>query len=200
MKNIKIICAIILISAVVSTVILTSCSKKDSFVPVTVITTLPQTTEPETFIYRDYEVLGTKMGMSIEEAQLALNVPIEIYTSDKGLLYFITTENNLPFVTGGTETTVYFIFNEKARLCEIQYISTEQTGFVLKDAVAEYEKQFGKHIEIDSEAGKRNYVWYKDGVYILITTVNDGQNAMSFFDKDYFEKNYQDEANAYNAK
>ena len=37
MKNIKIICAFILISAVFSTVLLTSCGKQESFVPVSAV-------------------------------------------------------------------------------------------------------------------------------------------------------------------
>ncbi len=200
MNKLKVICAAILILTVASSVLLTSCGKDESFVPVTVITTQPQTTEPETFVYSEFEMFGTKMGMSIEEAQKALDVPIEVYTSDKGLLYFIVQKKDLLFVNKDIDTTVFFIFNEKGRLCEIQYASTEENGFVLKDAIANYDSQYGKHIEDNSDETKKNYVWYKDGVYIVITTVIDGQNAMSFFDKEYFEKNYPEDAQAYNAR
>ena len=200
MNKIKIICALILILTVFSTALLTSCGKSEEFVEVSVVTTLPQVTEEESFVYRELDVFGTKMGMSIEDTQKALNVPVEIYLSDKGLYYFVTPKNDVPFVNADQSTNVFFIFGEKARLCEVQYVSTEQTGFVLNDAIAAYDSQYGRNVEVASDAGKNNFVWYKDGVYIVITTVSDGQNAMSFFDKDYFEKNYQQEANAYNAK
>ena len=78
MKNIKIICAFILISAVFSTVLLTSCGKQESFVPVSVTTTSPQTTEAETFIYRELDIFGAKMGMSLEETQQAIGAPVEL--------------------------------------------------------------------------------------------------------------------------
>ena len=199
MKNIKIICAFILISAVFSTVLLTSCGKQESFVPVSVTTTPPQTTEAETFIYREFDIFGAKMGMSLEETQQAIGAPVELYTNESNTMYFVVNKKDLPFVNRDLEASVYFIFNEKARLAEVQYISTEQTGFALRDAITTYDRQYGKHAELQVDATKHNYIWFKDGVYIVITTVTDGQNAMSFFDKDYFEKNHAEEAQAYNA-
>ena len=199
MKNIKIICAFILISAVFSTVLLTSCGKQENFVPVSVTTTSPQTTEAETFIYRELDIFGAKMGMSLEETQQAIGAPVELYTNESNTMYFVVNKKDLPFVNRDLEASVYFIFNEKARLAEVQYISTEQTGFALRDAITTYDRQYGKHAELQVDATKHNYIWFKDGVYIVITTVTDGQNAMSFFDKDYFEKNHAEEAQAYNA-
>ena len=199
MKNIKIICAFVLILSVFSTVLLTSCGKQESFVPVSVTTTSPQTTEAETFIYRELDIFGAKMGMSLEETQQAIGAPVELYTNESNTMYFVVNKKDLPFVNRDLEASVYFIFNEKARLAEVQYISTEQTGFALKDAITAYDRQYGKHAELQVDATKHNYIWFKDGVYIVITTVTDGQNAMSFFDKDYFEKNHAEEAQAYNA-
>ena len=139
------------------------------------------------------------MGMSLEETQQAIGAPVELYTNESNTMYFVVNKKGLPFVNRDLEASVYFIFNEKARLAEVQYISTEQTGFALKDAITAYDRQYGKHAELQVDATKHNYIWFKDGVYIVITTVTDGQNAMSFFDKDYFEKNHAEEAQAYNA-
>ncbi len=109
MKNIKIICAFILISAVFSTVLLTSCGKQESFVPVSVTTTSPQTTEAETFIYREFDIFGAKMGMSLEETQQAIGAPVELYTNESNTMYFVVNKKDLPFVNRDLEASVYFI-------------------------------------------------------------------------------------------
>ena len=116
MKNIKIICAFILISAVFSTVLLTSCGKQESFVPVSVTTTSPQTTEAETFIYREFDIFGAKMGMSLEETQQAIGAPVELYTNESNTMYFVVNKKDLPFVNRDLEASVYFIFNENREL------------------------------------------------------------------------------------
>ena len=65
MKNITPI-AILL---VLTSVLLTSCGKPEEFVPAPVITTGEATTEAVTYKYSNLDVLGAKMGMSIEETQ-----------------------------------------------------------------------------------------------------------------------------------
>ncbi len=181
----------------VISLVLTSCGKPEEFKPAPIITTTETTTEEPTYKYSDFELFSTRMGMSIEETQKALGVQAAVYTNDNGTVYFTVNKRDLDFVADGYESSVYFIYNGDLRLCEVQYLSTEKTGFVLKDAVSSYDKQYGKHAVVHPDASKTNYVWYKDGVYLLITTVSNGQNAMSFFEEDYFEKSNPEEANAY---
>ena len=92
---------------------------------------------------------------------------------------------------------VYFIFDYNMRLCEVQYATSEKTGFVLKDAISTYDKNFGKHAEVKYEENKTNYVWYQGGVYIIVTTTKNSQSAVSFFDENYFAKSNPEEVKAY---
>lgn len=193
MKNITPI-AILL---VLVSVLLTSCGKTDEFEPAPIITTEKKTTEAVTYKYSNLDVLGAKMGMSIEETQNALGVKAEIQVNDKAVPFFAIKKSGLPFVSEGVESVVYFIYDYNMRLCEIQYATTEKTGFVLNDAISSYDKKFGKHAEVTYETNKTNYVWYQGGVYIIVTTTNNGQNALSFFDEDYFAKSNPEEVKAY---
>jgi len=186
--------AILLVSV---SVFLTSCGQPEEFKPAPIITTTETTTEEVTYTYSELEVLGTKMGMSVDETQNSLGVRSNIYINENSVPYFVINKTGLPFVSDGYESSVYFIYDNDMRLCEIQYLSTVNTGFVLKDAISSYNKQYGKHAEVKVDESKTNYIWYKDGVYILITTVTSGQNAMSFFGEEYFNKSNPEEAKAY---
>lgn len=193
MKNITPI-AILLVLA---SVLLTSCGKAEEFEPAPIITTERKTTEAVTYKYSNLDVLGAKMGMSIEETQNALGVKTEIQVNDSAVPFFAIKKSGLPFVSEGVESVVYFIYDYNMRLCEIQYATTEKTGFVLNDAISSYDKKFGKHAVVTYETNKTNYVWYQGGVYIIVTTTNNGQNALSFFDEDYFAKSNPEEVKAY---
>lgn len=193
MKNITPI-AILL---VLTSVLLTSCGKPEEFVPAPVITTGEATTEAVTYKYSNLDVLGAKMGMSIEETQNALGVKTEIQVNDSAVPFFAIKKSGLPFVSEGVESMVYFIFDYNMRLCEIQYATSEKTGFVLKDAISTYDKKFGKHAEVKYEENKTNYVWYQGGVYIIVTTTKNSQSAISFFDENYFAKSNPEEVKAY---
>ena len=193
MKNITPI-AILLVLA---SVLLTSCGKAEEFEPAPIITTERKTTEAVTYKYSNLDVLGAKMGMSIEETQNALGVKTDIQVNDSAVAFFAIKKSGLPFVSEGVESVVYFIYDYNMRLCEIQYATTEKTGFVLNDAISSYDKKFGKHEEVTYDTNKTNYVWYQGGVYIIVTTTNNGQNALSFFDEDYFAKSNPEEVKAY---
>lgn len=182
---------------VLVSVFLTSCGQPEEFKPAPIITTTETTTEEVTYKYSELDVLGTKMGMSVEETQNALGIKASLYLNDSSVAYFVVNKKGLPFVSDGCESSVYFIYDSDMRLCEVQYLSTVNTGFVLKDALSTYDRQYGKHAELKVDESKTNYIWYKDGVYILITTVSTGQNAMSFFGEDYFNKTNPEEAKAY---
>lgn len=182
---------------VLVSVFLTSCGQPEEFKPAPIITTTETTTEEVTYKYSEFDVLGTKMGMSVEETQNALGIKASLYLNDSSVAYFAVNKRGLPFVSEGCESSVYFIYNSDMRLCEVQYLSTVNTGFVLKEALSTYDRQYGKHAVLKVDESKTNYIWYKDGVYILITTVSSGQNAMSFFEEEYFNKTNPEEAKAY---
>lgn len=84
MKNITPI-AILLVLA---SVLLTSCGKTDEFEPAPIITTEKKTTEAVTYKYSNLDVLGAKMGMSIEETQNALGVKTDIQVNDSAVPFF----------------------------------------------------------------------------------------------------------------
>ena len=197
MKKIWIICAVLLAVSLSLVVLMTSCKQEETFEKVSVTTTTRPTTVPVTYVYSDYVFLGTRMGMSLEETQAALNEPIEIRTSEKGLIFFATMKKGLEFVKEDAEVAVYFIFDYQARLCEVQYAPTGAKGYVLEKTVDKLEGLYGRHAEVTSEDGKTNYVWFSNGDYIVVTRFADGQNAVSYFGKDYFESTQPEEAKAY---
>ena len=84
MKNITPI-AILLVLA---SVLLTSCGKAEEFEPAPIITTERKTTEAVTYKYSNLDVLGAKMGMSIEETQNALGVKTDIQVNDSAVAFF----------------------------------------------------------------------------------------------------------------
>jgi len=193
------LCAALLVFAALSTVLMTSCNDQRDFNKIDVVSTTRPVTEPVTYVYSDYEVFGTRMGMSLEETQKALNEKIEIRFSDSGQVYFAISRNNLDFINEGLDAAVYFIYDNDARLCEIQYVSTNETGFVIKDAAEKFDSLYGKKATVNDE-DRTNYIWYKDGDYIVITTFVDGRNTVSYFAKAYFEQTKPEYAQAYSAQ
>lgn len=196
MKKVKIISLLL----VLLSVLLTSCGEPEPFEPAPVITTEKEITEAVSYKYSEHAVFGVQMGMSIEEAQTALNVAVPISMTDNGVPFFTINKKNLDFVTDGLESTMYFIFDSNLRLCEVQYISTNDTGFDLDKAVKQYNSYYGRNVKVNSSSGKVNYVWYSGGIYAVITTAPNGQNAMSFLGEDYFKQNNAEEYEAYNKK
>lgn len=196
MKKVKIIALLL----VVISVLLTSCGEPEPFEPAPIITTEKETTEAVSYKYSEHAVFGVQMGMSIEETQTALGVAVPISVTDDGIAFFTINKKGLDFVTDGLESTMYFIFDSNLRLCEVQYISTNDTGFDLDEATKQYNSLYGRHVKVKSSSGKMNYVWYSGGIYAVITTAPNGQNAMSFLGEDYFKQNNTDEYEAYNKK
>lgn len=194
MKKIKII-ALVLVTV---SVLFTACQKPQKFETAPIITTTRTVTEAETFAYSEFTMLKAKLGMSIEETQKAVGQTINLYPSEKGQYYFVVAKKDLPFVTKDTETAVYFIFDGNYRLCEIQYESSEATGFNLDNAIKEYDSKYGRHVKVQSETEKVNYVWFSEGAYILITTTASGRNAMTFASESFFEQNNPQEFKTYN--
>ncbi len=193
------ICLTIIIITVLSTVLFSSCGDMKDFHKVDVTTTTKPVTEPVTYVYSDLEVFGTRMGMSIEEAQQALNVPVEVRFNDNGVVYFPINKTGLDFMKEDLEAAVYFIFDGDIRLSEIQYVSTAESGFVLEEALKKYDSLYGKHVVVEKTENV-NYIWFKDGDYIIVTTFNSGQNAISFFSKAYFELTKPEDAKEFNEK
>ncbi len=191
------LCAAILVFAALSTVLMTSCDNQRDFNKIEVTTVEPTVTEPVTYVYSDLEFLGTRMGMSLEEAQKALDVPIEVNFNSLGVPYFAINKTGLDFVNEGVEVAVYFIFDGNGRLGEVQYVSTGESGFNRDEAIKKFDSLYGGYATIEKE-DKTNYVWFKDGDYIIITCAADGQNAISYFSKAYFEQTQPEDAESFN--
>ena len=191
------LCAALLVFAVLSTVLMTSCNDQRDFNKIEVTTVEPTVTEPVTYVYSDLEFLGTRMGMSLEEAQRALDVPIEVNFNSMGVPYFAINKSGLDFVNEGVEVAVYFIFDGDVRLSEVQYVSTEESGFNRDEALKKFDSLYGGHATSEKE-DKTNYIWLNDGDYIIITCAVGGQNAISYFSKAYFELTQPDDAETFN--
>ena len=190
------LCAVLLVFAALSTVLMTSCNEQRDFNKVDVVSTTKAVTEPVTYVYSNLEFLGTKMGMSLEEAQKALDVPIEVNFNSMGVPYFAINKSGLDFVNEGVEVAVYFIFNGDVRLSEVQYVSTEESGFNRDEALKKFDSLYGGHATSEKE-DKTNYIWLKDGDYIIITCAENGQNAVSYFSEAYFELTQPDDAETF---
>lgn len=200
MKRIIALCSVLIVLTTVVCIALSSCNQKtEEFKKVPVVSTTAPVTEPVTYVYSDLSVFGTRMGMSLDETQKALDVPIAIRSNVEGTLFFTTEKTGLDFVSEGLEASVYFIFDTDVRLCEIQYASNNDTGFVLDEAIEKFDSLYGRHVAVDDKAEeKTNYIWFKDGDYIIVTVFDEGQNAISYFSKAYFESNKPEDAKAYN--
>lgn len=194
MKKIKVIAFVL----VAISIFFTACQKPQEFEPAPIVTTTRAATETETYVYSEFSMFKANLGMSIEETQKAVGQTISLYPSEKGQYYFIVNKTNLPFVNKDTETPVYFIFDGNYRLCEIQYESSKETGFNLDDAIKEYDSKYGKHVQVQSDTDKVNYVWFSQGAYILITTTATGRNAMTFASESFIKQNNPEEYKAYN--
>lgn len=196
MKAIKIFSLFLVFITLVLT--FSSCKEEEKFekTDYTVTTTITEK-QTENFTFSNFEVFNVKMGMSVSDAQKALNQLVDVKTSDNGEIFFTVNMTDLPFVTKGMACTVYFIFDEKARLVQIQYISLNTTGFKESEVISTFNKNYGKHATNKSTTDKTSYVWLSDDVYIIATVYSNGQNAITYFAKDYFEKNYKTETEAY---
>lgn len=197
MKKILLICVLLIAATVCICVLLTSCGDPEIFESVTVTTTEKPTEEKVTYKYSDYQVFGARMGMDIEEVKASIGRDFAVQVNDTGIVFFITEQKGLPFTRETDSTLMYYIFDGKARLAEIQYASSTDNGFVLNNALVFYDSQYGPHAEYSPAEGKMNYIWYKGGVYILITSLSNGENAMSFIGEDYFKDINPEEAEAY---
>ena len=187
----------IILVTVTLCLIFSSCGEPEVYTPVSVSTTEKTTAAPEEFVYSDYEVFGAKMGMSIEEAEQSAGGNVQTISSDTGTLFFALYKRNLPFTVENEDTLLYYIFDGKGRLCEIQYAINNKENFSLSNALKFYDGQYGVHAEYQPSKGKTNYIWYKGGVYILITYIEGGEIAMSFIAEQYFNQLNPEEAVAY---
>ncbi|MBQ5995640.1 MAG: hypothetical protein IJL63_07270 [Clostridia bacterium] len=190
-------CISIVLAAVTFCVLFASCGEPEQYTPVSVTTTETTTVAPDVIKYSDYEVFGAKMGMSIEEAEQSVGGGVQTVSNDTGTLFFALWRKNLPFTVENEDTLLYYIFDGRGRLCEIQYAITNKEHFSLSNALKFYDGQYGKHVEYEASRGKMNYIWYKGGVYILITDIEGGETAMSFVAEDYFNQLNPEEAGRY---
>lgn len=197
MKTTNKICAMIIALTIVLCVLLSSCGEPEEYIPVSVSTTEKTTAAPEEVKYSDYEMFGARMGMSIEEAEQSAGGNVQTVSNETGTLFFAVGRKNLPFTVENEITYLYYIFDGRGRLCEIQYAVTQNKSFSLNNALLFYDGQYGRHVSYQPSKGKTNYVWYKGGVYILITSIDHGETAMSFIAEDYFNQLNPEEAGLY---
>lgn len=193
MKKLRIISLVI----AVVTVLLSSCRAKP-FEPVEVVTTTTTTTQAAVQPLSKFDFKGARFGMTVENTQKTLGQWGTLEVSNGGLPYFILEMTDLDFLGAGYSTYLYFIYTSTGFLCEMQYTCATNKGFNLDEAVKTYNDRYGKHAEAEAKDGKKNYIWFSDDAYIVITTTKSTSVAISFFDKSYFETNYSDEVNAYN--
>lgn len=197
MKKIK---AVALLLALIS-LLFTACRQPETFEPAPIETTTKAVTEAKTYVYSEYKTFNTQMGMSVEETQQAVKQTINLYLGNNGQYYFTLNKKGLDFIADKEkDIPVYFIFDGDYRLCEIQYEASISEGFDLEAAIKNYDSKYEKHIVMQKSSGNTNYVWYCDGVYILITTTPSDRVAMSFIGEEFFKLNNAEEYKEYNKK
>ncbi len=138
---------------------------------------------------------GIKMGMSIAEVQAAIGQITEITIQDNRKS--ISNEFSGVFINYSTTKSVIFMFNQETeRLEQMQFrCSTESDGVNTAAAIILFDARYGKRATY--QGNYRNNIWKSDGVYILLSEINENEYAVTYTDGPYFESRYEEEAAAY---
>lgn len=171
--------------------------EKDDSVPTTIeSTTAVQQTEPKPPQNEDFLFAGgIKMGMTVKEVQDLLHVDISTGKVD-GRKNFAVEFAGV-FINYETVKNVQFMFNmETNKLEQIQFQGrTDIDGASTNDAINLFDARFGKHGQ--HQRKRTNYVWYGNGVYLILTVIDGDSYAITYTEKTYFEQHFKEEVKAY---
>lgn len=166
--------------------------------------TQAQTTEATTAAQSDANntfafAAGIKMGMTISEVQKLIGQEVKVTEVD-GRKSFSNDFSGI-FLNYSTTKTVNFMFDKSTeKLEQLQFRgNSESDGVMTADAIMLFDARYGKHGSL--QGNYMNHIWFADGVYIVLSVVDDHNFAVTYTEKNYFEKNYPEELAAYkNAK
>lgn len=142
---------------------------------------------------------GIKMGMTISEVQKLIGQEVAVTEVD-GRKSFSNEFSGI-FLNYSTTKTVNFMFDKSTeKLEQLQFRgNSESDGVMTADAIMLFDARYGKHGSL--QGNYMNHIWFADGVYIVLSVVDDHNFAVTYTEKNYFEKNYPEELAAYkNAK
>lgn len=136
-----------------------------------------------------------KMGMTIAEVQAIIGQVSEITIQD-GRKSF-SNEFSGVFINYSTTKSVVFMFDQETeRLEQIQFrCSAASDGVNTAAAIVLFDARYGKRAMY--QGNYQNNIWNSEGVYILLSEINENEYAVTYTENAYFESRYEDEANAY---
>lgn len=136
-----------------------------------------------------------RMGMTIAEVQAAIGQISDITIQDNRKC--ISNEFSGVFINYSTTKPVIFMFDQETdRLEQMQFRgSTETDGADTAAVILLFNGRYGKRAIY--QGNYVNHIWYSDGVYILVSEINEHQYAVTYTESAYFESHYKEEAAAY---
>lgn len=138
---------------------------------------------------------GIKMGMTVSEVQQLIGQEVPVTEMD-GRKSFSNDFSGI-FLNYSTTKSVTFMFDpETEKLEQLQFRGySESDGVMTADAIMLFDARYGKHGSF--QGNYMNHVWFADGVYIVLSVVDDHNFAVTYTEKKYFEENYPEELAAY---
>lgn len=138
---------------------------------------------------------GIKMGMTVSEVQklIGQEVPVAEVNGRKSF----SNDFSGIFLNYSTTKSVTFMFDPATeKLEQLQFRgNSESDGVMTADAIMLFDMRYGDHGSFQSNY--MNHIWFADGVYIVLSVIDDHNFAVTYTEKNYFEKNYPEELAAY---
>lgn len=194
---------ILIISLIsICVIFLSSCSRNRVFEPSESTAPVQTTAAEETTAYvlspDKFTFSKIQMGMSADDVQITIGQACTVYANeDKQKYYFTNGFKGIAGINKEIEKTIYFIFNAKLQLEEIQYIVNYDDGTTYEDMLKLFKSQFGDYVEITSEIGKKEGVWKFKDVYVVVTKNDTKEIVISYFEKTLFESEYKYEVDLF---
>lgn len=138
---------------------------------------------------------GIKMGMTISEVQKLIGQETAVTEVD-GRKNFANDFTGI-FLNYSTTKTVNFMFDPATeKLEQLQFRgNSDSDGVMTADAIMLFDARYGKHGSL--QGNYMNHIWFADGVYIVLSVVDDHNFAVTYTEKNYFEETYPEELAAY---
>lgn len=154
-------------------------------------TTAAQNDANNTFAF----AAGIKMGMTISEVQQLIGQEVKVTEVD-GRKSFSNDFSGI-FLNYSTTKSVTFMFDPATeKLEQLQFRgNSESDGVMTADAILLFDMRYGDHGSL--QGNYMNHIWFADGVYIVLSVIDDHNFAVTYTEKNYFEKNYPEELAAY---
>lgn len=140
---------------------------------------------------------GIQMGMTIDEVQRAIGQVPEMHTVSNPTRKSFYVDFSGVFMRYFTTKSVTFLFEPDGNtLKQIQFrCSSDADGASPADAAKLFDERYGKQAVYQGRYA--NHIWFADKVYVVLSEINANQYAVTYTEKAWFEKYYQEEVRAY---